>query len=433
MSYLAEQNIIGSLFMDPMCISDIYNLIEPEMFANSFYGSVYKEFCRGYDRNYPVTAALIEQNLKSDTYSSEFIMQEVRKCFDGIVTSANVSAYADIVLKDYKARRLNSFLEAIRLSGKDVEAQIGDILAEIEVLQGRRKAKSKTLAEITKENKDYYFKEREIPRIELGFSTLDSLLGGLEGGDMIVIGARPAVGKSAFVTQITSCLAKQGKRVGFYNLEMQNKQMYERFVVSESGISLTRLRNAVDFLNDEKERFDKANEVLEKAENIIITTGSKTMREIRAESKHMDYDIIIIDYLQLLGSDKTYRGNRYAEVGAISKAIKALAMELNIPIIALSQLNRASEGRETKEPTMGELREAGDIEQDASVIILLWNLDNDDRSKKGWKLEKQRQGNTGKGKMKFNGEFMRFEEVDGSEFEPAYENPFVEKKGDKEL
>ena len=125
----------------------------------------------------------------------------------------------------------------------------------------------------------------------------------------------------------------------------------------------------------------------------------------------MGYDIIIVDYLQLVKADKSYRGNRYAEVGEISHAFKALAMELNIPIIVLSQLNRVSEGKETKEPTMAELRESGDIEQDASIIILLWNVSADDESKKGCKIEKQRQGKKGKVVLNFNGDLMQFEET----------------------
>ena len=116
--------------------------------------------------------------------------------------------------------------------------------------------------------------------------------------------------------------------------------------------------------------------------------------------------------MQLLKADNTYRGNRAAEVGEISRAIKNLAMELNIPIIALSQLNRASMGRDDKEPTMSELREAGNIEQDASVIMLLWNIDENDKSKKGCKIEKNRQGECGKIVMRFNGDTMRFEETD---------------------
>ena len=274
--------------------------------------------------------------------------------------------------------------------------------------------KSKSLPEIIKENMNNYFCDREEDRLYVGFSKLDDLLGGLEGGDMIVIGARPGVGKSALVTQITSNMAANGKRVGFYNLEMQEKQVYERFVVAQSGIGLTRLRRAKKFLGDEEERFKKANKALLERDNIVITTGSKSMNEIRSESRHMGYDVIIIDYLQLLKPDKSYRGNRYAEVGAISKAIKSLAMELNIPIIALSQLNRVSEARETKEPTMAELREAGDIEQDASVIILLWNVSQEDNSRKGCKIEKQRQGKLGKEILRFDGDLMRFVESDGT-------------------
>ena len=155
------------------------------------------------------------------------------------------------------------------------------------------------------------------------------------------------------------------------------------------------------------------------------------LSDIRAESRHMGYDLIIVDYLQLLRPDKTYGANRYAEVGAISKALKGLAMELNIPVIALSQLNRSSEGRDDKEPTMSELREAGDIEQDASVILLLWNLSRDNNKKKGLKTEKNRQGLTGKQVLEFDGDHMRFIETD-EDIKQAKkqveedENPFME-------
>ena len=412
MSYYAEQQVIGSLLMDNNCMDNIYGMLEPDMFTSDLLGRTYKEFQRAYDNNYELTITMIEQKLRNDNFPSDLIMDELRNCISSTPTSVIVKQNANIVINDYKAYRLDKFLSTIKISPTNLNEKIRAISQELEVLQDKRQEKSKTLAEITRENKDKYFKEREVKPIYLGFPKLDELLGGLEGGDMIVIGARPAVGKSALVTQITSNLAKQGKRIGFYNLEMQNKQVYERFVVSESGIGLTRLRRAIRFLGDEEERFNKANETLEKAENIVITSGgAKSVNDIRAESKHMDYDIIIIDYMQLLKADTTYRGNRAAEVGEISRSIKNLAMELNIPIIALSQLNRVSEMKETKEPTMAELREAGNIEQDASVIMLMWNLDNEDKTKKGCKVEKNRQGNTAKVVMKFNGDLMRFEET----------------------
>ena len=412
MSYAAEQQVIGSLLMNQECMADIYNMLEPQMFTSELFGKVYHEYQRAYDNGYQLTLNNIEQKLRSDTFPSDILFSEMQNCVMNTDTSVYAKQNAIVVLNDYKATRLNKILSETKVSPTNINSQLMSLQEELESLQDKRQEKSKTLAEITKENKDKYFKEKEVKPLYIGFPKVDELLGGLEGGDMIVIGARPAVGKSALVTQITSNLAKQGKRIGFYNLEMQNKQVYERFVVSESGIGLTRLRRAIRFLGDEEERFNKANETLEKAENIVITSGgAKSVSDIRSESKHMDYDIIIIDYMQLLKSGTTYRGNRAAEVGEMSRAIKNLAMELNIPIIALSQLNRLSEMKETKEPTMAELREAGNIEQDASVIILMWNLDNEDITKKGCKIEKNRQGSTGKVVMRFNGDLMRFEET----------------------
>lgn len=425
MNLLAEQNVIGSLLLDPESIGKIQGL-EPDMFASELYGRMYLEFLRGYENGYQVNAVVL--TAKIPEYPADMVQREIRTCLEKTLTSVEVESYADIVIREYRAAQLDRILQSVKPDPENVDEQTGELINDLEALLDGRESQAKTLAEITRENKDRYFKDDAAQRTYIGFSKLDDLLGGLEGGDMIVIGARPGVGKSAFVTQVTTSLARSGKRVGFYNLEMQEKQVYERFVVAESGIGLTRLRRAVRFLGDEEERFRRANEVLEKEERIIITTGSKAMSEIRNESRHMGYDVIIIDYLQLLRADKTYRGNRYAEVGAISRAIKALAMELNIPIIALSQLNRVSENREGKEPTMAELREAGDIEQDASVILLMWNISKDS-SRKGIKVEKQRQGRTGKIVLRFNGDLMRFEETDETPRddwqEDEEENPFT--------
>ena len=425
MNLLAEQNVIGSLLLDPESIGKIQGL-EPDMFASELYGRMYLEFLRGYENGYQVNAVVL--TAKIPEYPADMVQREIRTCLEKTLTSVEVESYADIVIREYRAAQLDRILQSVKPDPENVEEQTGELINDLEALLDGRESQAKTLAEITRENKDRYFKDDAAQRMYIGFPKLDDLLGGLEGGDMIVSGARPGVGNSAFDTQVTTSLARSGKRVGFYNLEMQEKQVYERFVAAESGIGLTRLRRAVRFLGDEEERFRRANEVLEKEDRIIITTGSKAMSEIRNESRHMGYDVIIIDYLQLLRADKTYRGNRYAEVGAISRAIKSLAMELNIPIIALSQLNRVSENREGKEPTMAELREAGDIEQDASVILLMWNMSKDS-SRKGIKVEKQRQGRTGKIVLRFNGDLMRFEETDETPRddwqEDEEENPFT--------
>ena len=223
MSSIAERSVIGSLLIDKDCMSEVYSILEPQMFTDELLGRVYHEYQRAYDRGYELTLPMIEQNLRCDTFPSHLIVQELKSCISETITSATVKQNALVVENDYKARRLDYFLNTIKISPTNLKSQIGAILSELEVLQSGRETQSKTLAQIVDENKGNYFKEREVKPLNVGFTKLDDLLGGLEGGDMIVIGARPAVGKSAFVTQITSNLARQGKRIGFFNLEMQTE------------------------------------------------------------------------------------------------------------------------------------------------------------------------------------------------------------------
>lgn len=422
MSYYAEQNVVGSLLMDGDAIDRIASFLEPEMFTSELLGRVYLEYLRGYENGYTVNLVTVRERLDSDKLPESVIAEVLKECVSVTVTSAQIKSYAEAVRDDYKAAQVGKLLSGTRVTAAGVNEQIGQLLTDLEALRDDKTAKAKTLAQIATEYQDSYFCEHP-DGMKVGLPHLDDMIGGLEGGDVIVIGARPAVGKSALVTQITTNLAEQGKKIGFYNLEMSDKQMYERFVASQSGLGLTRIRRAVKFLGDEEKRFKMANNALAERSNIVISTGAKTVSEIRSESRHMGFDVIVIDYLQLIKSDTFYRGNRVAEVGAISKAIKALAMELNIPIILLSQLNRASEGRETREPSMSELRESGDIEQDASVIVLLWNMSEEDRSKKGCKVEKNRQGETGKMELRFDGDKMRFK--DAGEWQAVEDCPFT--------
>ena len=425
MGYAAEKNLIGILMIDTSEIENVCPIVTPQMFTEELLGCFYLEILKAYDNHKTYSPESIIQAVTNDIFPEHIVRQELFKCItEGDIISIRARSYAAVIRNEYKAEQFGRILNDIKPSPASVDDQIGRTITTLEGLLDGKNGSAKTLPEIVKENKGKYFRDNDAERIKLGFDGIDGLLGGLEGGDVIVIGARPAVGKSAFVTQITENLAKSGRKIGFYNLEMREKQVYERFVVAKSGIGLNRLRFAKNFLGNEKEKFDKANEELEKQQNIVITTGSKQVSEIRSESRHMGYDVIVIDYLQLLRTDKEYRGSRYAEVGAISKAIKAMAMDFNIPIIVLSQLNRQSESRDIKEPTMAELRESGDIEQDASVIILMWNKDQQDGKKKGLKIEKSRQGATGSFDMTFNGDLMQF--MEGTWMDVGdEENPFA--------
>ena len=418
----AEQALIGALMMEPRAIKDCGS-IRSDMFADALLGRIYLEFLRAHDFGYQANLVTLAANI-ADVSQSE-LLSKLKACSDSSVTSTATGEYAEVIKNAYKARTATQIINVVQFHPSAVEKQIGETVNALEALQEDDRPKAKCLSEIVDEMAPGCFVDRERDFLYTGFPRLDDCLGGLEGGDIIVIGARPAVGKSAFVTQILTNMGIQGKRVLLYNLEMTNKQMYERLVSRQSGIMMNRIRQGKAFLGYEKERFQKANTELKRLD-VWISSGVKSVGEIRRECQHMGADCIIIDYLQLIKAERHY-ANRASEVGDISKAIKSLAMELNRPIIVLSQLNRASEGRQTKEPTMSELRESGDIEQDASVVMLLWNLSEENERYKGVKVEKNRQGKTAKFQMEFVGEEMSFKEAEGKDFDfkPAKEKtPF---------
>lgn len=423
---LAERNIIGALLMDIKSIQKVYDDLKPEMFVDEILQRAYFEIRKAYDIGDEVNVISLCQRLDGCGFDQNTVLKVIRGCLNDTLTSATIGSYAEVVINDYKARTLLKIINSVMPSPNGINEQIAALISDLESLLSSKKPTLKLLKTIVEENQDKYFIDIPIVGVMTGFSRLDDLIGNLEGGDVTVIGARPAVGKSAFVTQMIGNMARAGKKVIFYNLEMMDKQVYERMLSTQSGIGLRRIRRAKSFLGDEEKRFHRANEELCKY-NVLISSGAKKVSEIRNECRYQEADVIVIDYLQLIRSDKWY-SNRAAEVGDISKSVKALAMELNIPIIVLSQLNRVSEMRESKEPTMAEMRESGDVEQDASNIFLIWNTNPDDPSRKAIKIEKQRQGETGRIGLKFNGALMRFEETDytgtGGGFTKAEKTPF---------
>lgn len=405
----AEQGVIGCVLIDNNSLYDVYNQLKPEMFASEFAQDCYTEMLAMYDRGENINILSLSQALESRKLDPDDIRVCLKDCISSAPTSVMMNSYADSVIKMWRSRIAKELFQHISFAPKDINNTISEVLSRFEELQGNKEVRSKSLKQIVKENKGNYFNEHVGENlVKTGFYKLDDCLGGLEGGDVTVIGARPGVGKSAIVTQIIGNMATKGYRVGYFNLEMNESQVYERFVSRLAELSLTRVRRAKSFLGGEEEAFNKANDEMS-GYDVIISTGSKSISEVKAESRHQRFDVIIIDYLQLIKSERYY-GNRASEVGDISKAVKALARELKVPVIILSQLNRVSEHNETKEPTMAELRESGDIEQDASNIILMWNVSEKNRSYKGLKVEKQRQGETMKEGLEFDGDHMSFRE-----------------------
>ena len=342
----AEKGVIGCVLVDSECLYEIYDKLKPNMFSDGFCSDCFTEMLAMYDIGIRVTHVELSQRLENMKHDKEDISKFLKECVNDCPTSVYVKNYANTIIDDYRARTVRNLFEHISLLPKDINESIAEIIYRCEELSECKDIRSKSISKIVDEQQDKYFLNIEREHVTTGFSKLDDCLICLEGGDVTVIGARPSVGKSAISLQMIEYICGCGKKVGYFNLEMGEEQVFQRLNSRFSKIGITRIRRAKEFLNDEQERYRKANDKM-KSLNLIVSAGSKTVSEIKNESRHQKFDVIVIDYLQLIKADRI-NANRAAEVGYISKSIKELAMELKVPVILLSQLNRVSERSETK-------------------------------------------------------------------------------------
>lgn len=407
----AERGILGCILIDQSCLYDIYGKLEPQMFADEFCSDTYREMLAMYDCGKKINLMDLSQQMENHKYDSQFIAEQLRECLS--VTPASVLAknYANTIINEYKARTVKELFSRVSLRPKDIDETIAECLAKLEGLQKSEESNLKSMKKIVEENKgNYFIPDKPTSGIQFGLDKLDEYLGDLPKGDVTVVAARPSVGKSALVAQIIMYLCRKGLKVGYFNLEMPETQVYERFVSNVGQLSLIRLKRAKAFLGDEQEKFEKANEEI--AGYNLYISSSRKVSKMKAESRHQNFDVVVVDHLQLSESDKNYNGNRNGEIGENSRKLKALGMELKAHVILISQLNRDVERRDSKEPNMADLRESGDIEQDASNIIFIWNLSDKEnlRSYKGIKIEKNRNGILMREGLEFDGEHMQFVE-----------------------
>ncbi len=411
----AERSVIGAMLVNNQVANKL--TLTREMFINTNLGIIYDTIRSCVASGVPADLVTISSRISEDMIPHETLNKLLVDCAARVPASTMYRHYSNDVLRQYKARKARAIFS-------DVDgANIDEKISEYRRLVDRTKdndTSGVSAQEAVSQYSGSMFRADRAQGIPLGFEDLDGTLGGLHGGDMCIIAARPSVGKSAFSTEISLNMAKAGHRVDIFNLEMTVEQVYQRQIAHESGISLSRIRRATCFLSHtEEDYFMKGNEALAKLP-IKIYDSVNRVSEIVERAKEDKAEVVIIDYMQLIAPESVYKGNRTAEVGQISHAIKSGAKRLNIPFIVLAQLNRVSTLTKTLEPSMSELREAGDMEQDADQIILLWNAD-EGRRKKGVKIDKNRQGECGSGTLMFDGAVMQFTEVDetdGCPFEP---------------
>lgn len=405
--YEAEESLIGCLLVDGQSIEKVYDL-SPEMFTSEVYGKVFYECKKAFDEHIELTLAEIQQKLQANGIKDYDIDYAMERALSSNALPFQIKGFGNAIKNHYKKTCVDKILDHSLLNDADIDDQIEGLISNLEGLRSGAKEEGHTVADLTRQYSEEYFRDNKKPLVLLKEDAIDNLTGGFQGGDLVILAARPATGKSALASQWAWTFAQQGLKVGYFNCEMQERSVFERYVASKSGLEISRIRFATRFCNDEEFLYRGAIKELSGQENITIYTGAKKVSEIRQEVRSKGYKVIIVDYLQLLIPDSRYQGNRTAEVGEISRALKDLAMNQDIVVIALSQLNRASEGRANRQPMMSDIRESGSIEQDASIIFLLWNRSDESKEEKGFSVEKSRNGQTGRADLIFNGKRLHF-------------------------
>lgn len=407
--YEIENAIIGCLLVNPDEMKNYYNVIQPKMFQSSFCRNVYETLFLFFEKGEEVDLNLLSSRL-SENYPNADWNSRLNDMVLATPTSIGIKGYVHTLVNEYRAREFTEFLSKQTINPSCIDDVMAATQTFIESLKENRTSNKISAKSLMAKMKSRCFVDRDTERkITTGFFQLDEYLK-IEPKEVTVIGARPSVGKSALALLIAQYVAN-GLKVDYFNLEMNEVHIGQRLIAMESDLELARIVNAKAFLGDEETQFLRA---LEKQsnKNLNIITDSLSDLDIVAECRYNRPDLVIIDYLQLIRCASKKVANRREEVGAVSRRIKEMAMELGVPVILLSQLSRKSEYTSDKRPTMADLRETGDIEQDASNIILMWNLSDDKqyRGYKGLAIDKNRQGELFEECLVFDGNHMKFTE-----------------------
>ena len=422
----AEQSVIGSMIIDREAIVVASEIVTGDDFYNKQYGVVFETMVELNESGRPVDMVTLQDKLKEKDVPSEVSSLEfVRDIITAVPTSANIRHYANIVAEKSILRkmiRLNEEIENLCYSGKEsMEFILEDAEKRIfDLVQKRNSGEFVPIRQVVmnalKKIEAASKSTGRVTGVATGFYDLDFKTSGMQPADLVLIAARPSMGKTAFVLNIAQHVAfRLNETVAIFSLEMSKEQLVNRMFSLESNVDAQNLRNGT--LSDaEWEKLIESAGVIGKSNLIIDDTAGISISELRSKCRKFKLEhnlkMIIIDYLQLMsGSGRSE--SRQQEISEISRSLKSLARELNVPVLALSQLSRAVEQRPDKRPMMSDLRESGAIEQDADVIMFIYrdDYDNKDSEKKGISeiiIGKQRNGPIGTVELVWLPEYTKF-------------------------
>ena len=424
----AEQAVIGSMLTDKDAVISAIEVLKEEDFYREDNKTIYSAILNLYNRSEPIDIITLKSELTAmgmfeKIGGFEYIVGLPEK----VPTTANVEKYINIVKEKSELRRLIKTANEIIEQGYDPTENIDDIMNNAEkkifnIMQDKdQKGYSPikdVLVDTFTELEQLYNQKQHITGVPTGFIDLDYKTAGLHNSDLVLIAARPAMGKSAFALNVATNAAVKAKvPVVLFSLEMSKEQMVNRILCSEAMVDSNKVRTGKI---DDEDWIKLANTMgeLSEAPIYIDDTPGISINEIRAKCRKLKLEknigLVIIDYLQLVqGSSKRAQGSREQEISEISRSLKILAKEINVPVIALSQLSRAPEQRPDHRPMLSDLRESGAIEQDADIVMFLYRDDyyNEDSEDKGLAeviLAKHRAGSTGTVKLVWLGNYTKF-------------------------
>ncbi len=438
-SYEAEESVLGGILLDNYTINTAMELLVPEDFYKKAHYKIFEAMIALTDRGEPIDAVTLSEELKKFGVFEECGgLEMISRLASSVPSAANVSYYSNMV-KNFSLRRnvIHEASEIVNLAF-DGEKSIEEFLDETEqrILSVSDKKSDKSFShvgdivqEAIKLVETLYDKKKSVTGIPSGFTALDNLTAGFQNSDLFILAARPAMGKTALALSFAQNIAlREELAVGIFSLEMSKEQLIMRMLSSEARVSNSKIRTGQFAESDFPKLVDAASRLAD-APIFIDDTPSLTVTELRAKARRLAREqklgMIIVDYLQLMRSP-SYKYSREQEIADISRALKSLAKELSVPVIALSQLNRSVEGRDDKRPRIADLRESGAIEQDADIIAFIYrdevyNPETQDKGIAEVILGKHRSGPTGTVRIAFSGEFTRFDPLDESGMTDEYE------------
>jgi len=430
----AEKSVLGSIMIEKNAIVKVADLITPEDFYYDTHALIYKIMTELFSRRAPIDLLTVGSALKDqgqfDAIGGQSYLQEL--CHE-VLTASHIYQYALMVKQKSTLRKLGNAGSKISALGFKEDENVDELVdqAEQELFQVSQAFMKNKFVPIKDVLTQTYEKISELHDPEMaekykglqtGFKGIDHILTGLQPSDLVILAARPAMGKTALALNIGMNAAMKGKSIGLISLEMSKEQLVERLFVSLLGVDSWKMKNG-QLTQEDFMRMGTVMDQLNQCKIFIDDSAGASIPELRAKARRLQMehglDLLMVDYLQLMsfGSGVNSINNRVQEISEISRSLKKLARELHIPIIALSQLSRAVESRPVKIPQLSDLRESGAIEQDADVVLMMYREDyyEEDTDRAGITdifVRKHRHGDVGRVELMFKKESLRFYDIE---------------------